>query len=290
MSRPLTISISGGGALGVGPLAYMKLAEKDFGFKFADKAVAFAGTSTGAIIAGCLDEGMSADRIHSMYRDNLKAIFDEYSVWQKIKKCPCPKYDNSALKKLLCDNLSGKCSDWKKPIFIPSFDMSERDDRAEKIYDLGDSDVDKAFAVLASASAPTYFYPAGPDRTMLDGGLIANNPSMLLQAGLVDSAYGRDIKMLYFDTGMTSTAKGTSGNKNDIAWLRLLINRIVARTQTTVEYEVRKNIGDYYFMKRAPLTGTSFDMDDRDSVQKVEDIWTEYYAETKGLLASWLTR
>ena len=55
--RPyLAISINGGGALCIGPLAFMERLEQDVGDELGNIAVAFAGTSTGAIIAGGLDE------------------------------------------------------------------------------------------------------------------------------------------------------------------------------------------------------------------------------------------
>lgn len=55
--KKLTISVSGGGALGIGPLAFMCRLESDLrGKKLADISYAYAGTSTGAIIAAGLAE------------------------------------------------------------------------------------------------------------------------------------------------------------------------------------------------------------------------------------------
>lgn len=70
--KQLCISVEGGGALGIGPLAFMCRLEQDLGKKLCDYAVAFTGTSTGSIIAGGLDEGLSAHEIFDLYKNNLK--------------------------------------------------------------------------------------------------------------------------------------------------------------------------------------------------------------------------
>ena len=78
--RPyLALSINGGGALGIGPLAFMERLESDVGKKLGDVAVAFAGMSTGSIIAAGLDEGLSAHDLYKLYIENLKKIFTKYS-------------------------------------------------------------------------------------------------------------------------------------------------------------------------------------------------------------------
>ena len=111
--KQLCLSVEGGGALGIGPLAFMCRMEQDLGKKISDLTSAFAGTSTGAIIAACLAEGMSAHEVFDLYRSNLKKIFTKYS-WYKRLQPKCPTYDNTNLKKLLRNNLKGKCSDWKR--------------------------------------------------------------------------------------------------------------------------------------------------------------------------------
>ena len=76
--KQLCISVEGGGALGIGPLAFMCRMEQDLGKKLSELSVAFSGTSTGAIIAACLAEGMSAHDIFDLYKNNLKKIFTKY--------------------------------------------------------------------------------------------------------------------------------------------------------------------------------------------------------------------
>jgi predicted acylesterase/phospholipase RssA len=84
--RPyLAISINGGGALGIGPLAFMERLESDVGRGLNEIGVAFAGTSTGSIIAGGFDEGYNAHELRKLYRENLKKIFTKYSWYKRLQ-------------------------------------------------------------------------------------------------------------------------------------------------------------------------------------------------------------
>lgn len=150
----LTISVAGGGALGIGPLQFLCRLEQDTGKKISQISAAYAGTSTGSIIAAGLNEGYSAHELFDLYKDNLKKIFTKYS-WYKRLDPKCPTYDNSNLKNMLQEKFKGKISDWKKPIYIPTTVMNG--ESVEKVWDLGDTNTDKSFAVLTSCSAPTYF-------------------------------------------------------------------------------------------------------------------------------------
>ena len=98
--KKLAISISGGGALGIGPLAFMTRMEQDFGKKLCDMTFAYGGTSTGSIIAAGLAEGLQAHEIFDLYKGNLKNIFKKYP-WYKIFDTKCPTYDHTNLKKII---------------------------------------------------------------------------------------------------------------------------------------------------------------------------------------------
>ena len=114
MNPYLAISINGGGALGIGPLALMCRIEQDTGKRIGELAVAFAGTSTGSIIAAGLNEGYSAHDLYKLYYDNLGKIFTKYS-WYKRLQPTCPTYDNSYLIKEETDLYSGYLYEREEP-------------------------------------------------------------------------------------------------------------------------------------------------------------------------------
>ena len=275
--RPyLAISINGGGALGIGPLAFMERLESDVGKKLSDISVAFAGTSTGAIIAGGLDEGYSAHELYDMYRENLPKIFTKYS-WYKRLQPSCPTYDNSYLKKLLAEKFKGKVSDWKKPIYIPT--TFTNGESVEKVWDLGDTTVEKSFAILTSTAAPTYFDVIVENgRSYADGGFWANSPIAVLNAGLKRSEYRDRIRILAFNTGM-ETPNTLKGNQSLLGWATYLKDEWIARAGKSNEYEVIADIGEENVAVASPKNDHKIAMDRTDSatLDKIVDIWNAYY-------------
>lgn len=275
--RPyLALSINGGGALGIGPLAFMERLESDVGKKLGDVAVAFAGTSTGSIIAAGLDEGLSAHDLYNLYRANLKKIFTKYS-WYKRLQPSCPTYDNSYLKELLQKTFKGNVGDWKKPIFIPT--THTNGDSVEKVWDLGDTTVQKSFAILTSTAAPTYFDVVEKDgNTYVDGGCWANCPIAVLNAGLKRSAYVGQLRILSFNTGM-DTPNTLTGNKTLVGWASYFINEWIARAGKSNDYEVIADLGKENVAIASPKCNTKIKMDntDDDTLNLVSKIWQDYY-------------
>ena len=280
MNPYLAISVNGGGALGIGPLAMMCRIEQDTGKKLGDIAVAFAGTSTGAIIAAGLNEGYSAQELYNLYRKNLKKIFTKYS-WYKRLQPKCPTYDNSYLKKLLEEKFPCKVGDWKKPIFIPT--THTNGDSVEKVWDLGDSQVNKSFAVLTSTAAPTYFDGIynGED-FYIDGGMWANSPIAVLNAGLKRSAYLGKLRILSFNTGMDHP-NTFAGNQSLVGWADYMISEWVARAGKSNDYEVIADLGLENVAIASPWSDKKIKMDDvsDSTLNKIEDIWNTYYDNNK---------
>ena len=275
--RPyLAISINGGGALGIGPLAFMERLESDVGKKLGDIAVAFAGTSTGSIIAAGLDEGYSAHELYKLYRDNLKKIFTKYS-WYKRLQPSCPTYDNSFLKELLEKKFSGYVGDWKKPIFIPT--THTNGESVEKVWDLGDTKVKKSLALLSSSAAPTYFDVVETNgNTYIDGGCWANSPIAVLNAGLKRSEYVGKLRILSFNTGM-DTPNTLTGNQSLLGWASYFMSEWIARAGKSNDYEVIADIGAENVAIASPKHKNKIKMDktDDDTLELVTKIWQNYY-------------
>lgn len=292
----LTISVAGGGALGIGPLQFMKRLEADLGTKLADVSYAFAGTSTGSIIASGLCEGMSAAEIFTMYNDNLKDIFKEkVSSMPLIARGNYCKYDNKFLKKLLYKQFPGKMDKFSKPIFIPTTFMNGKS--VEKVWDRTDDWMDRAFAILSSCSAPTYFDIATVDgNSYCDGGMWANDPIMVLESAVVkllakqketDKGNGKKtkeddykFKILSFDTGMTHPNKPPK-SKNAIGWLGYIMDEWVARSGNSNYFEACANIGKDNIFRCSPEVERIYEMDNMKELKEVTNIWDKYYDSVK---------
>lgn len=285
----VVLSVSGGGILGVGPAHFLARLEKDLGKKLNVVFDGMGGTSTGAIIAGAVNEGISAEEIEKLYKEKGKDIFKKYTYMEKIKALnkPLPKYNNAALKEMLKEMLKGACSEWKKEIFIPSVDMISIKNQ-EKVFDKGDKDIPKWFAVLASTCAPTYFMPAGKDENWIDGGMVANNPIAITTAGYKKRAKKNKFKVVHLETGMMVNRKGEGGNKNLVKWGTYILENFVARSETTNTYIAKAIVGEDNVFVCQPIVEHGYPMDNLDNIDEIVEIWDKYYDSVKDNLKKFL--
>lgn len=306
--KKLVLSVSGGGALGIGPLKFMTRIEKELGKKLCDICEGYAGTSTGSIIVSGLWNGMSAEKLFNLYKENLSDIFKPRKIkladsaplkMIKIKDFTAKdialllqenyyRYNKSDLKKLLEKHFPHKMNEYKKPIFIPTTFMNG--DSVEKVWDNND-DIDQSFAVLTSCSAPTYFDTEKKDgKEYCDGGMWANDPIMVLESGIKNfctnpeiekkgkykKTFADGIKILAFNTGMVHPNRGPN-KKHIIGWLCYIVDEWVARTGNSNYFEACANIGKENIFRCAPKVSKAYDMDDLKVVDEVAKKWDEYF-------------
>lgn len=275
----LAISISGGGALGIGPLQFMRRLEGELGKPLAEVGAAFAGTSTGSIVAAGLCNGMSAAELYDLYKNNLSKIFTKVSGTKILSK-NYYRYDNANLKKLLKKNFYNQMYAFPKPIYIPATFMNG--DSVEKVWDRGDGSTEQWFAVLSSCSAPTYFDTVsrnkdGKKEIYCDGGMWANDPIMVLESGLNNVKQFKDnYKILSFNTGMLRPNTAPS-DKSIVGWGKYILDEWVARTGKSGYFEACANIGKANVCRVEPDVKKKYAMDDLDLVDEVSEIWDEHY-------------
>lgn len=274
----LGIAISGGGALGIGPAHFLSNLEIDLGFSISSKATAFAGTSTGSIIASLLADGWSGNNIYDMYSSNISKIFDKYSYFKRILNPKSPKYDNSQLKEILKNNLHGNMSDYKKIICIPTTQTNGKN--VEKVWDNDDESCSKWFAVLSSCSAPTYFTPAGDSKNYIDGGMWANDPIEVLDSELCKVGFKNKFRILSFNTGM-KVPNDDKGDKNLLGWGKYILNDWVARTGNGELFKAQQHLGKENICRLEPIIKKSYEMDDLTVLDTVTEIWNDYYKTVK---------
>lgn len=286
--RRLCISISGGGIKGIFPVQFLSRLESYLGKSICEITHAYAGTSTGAIIAAGLAEGLSGTDLADLYINNCKKIFTKYP-WYKRLKPSCPVYDNSNLKNILKSTFNGRMCDFKKPVFIPVTVMNGKS--IDKVWDTNDS-VEKWFAVLTSTAATRYFDVILKDKlSYTDGGFFNNSPEMTLQSGLKNSHPDWDIKVLTFNTGM-NTPNTAFGNMNDIELVMWLLENCIANAGNSNYYELCANIGKENVFRINPQVNKSIKMDDTsdETIQKLIDIGNSEFDKVKKDLIDWINR
>jgi uncharacterized protein len=190
----LILSLDGGGIRGAATTQFLSRVEQKLNTE-QDKSIRdcvdfYAGTSTGSIIALALaTTDMTVDEINNLYSyDMAQLIFTENKGWLEIDGVNSPKFEASGKTKALKDNFGNTtigdvpedkhvlavtyAIEKRKPVVIKSTKRDYRDLPSYKVAD-------------ASSAAPTYFPtkelelpPDSHEFWLIDGGVIANNPTM----------------------------------------------------------------------------------------------------------------
>ena len=281
------LSVCGGGVKGLWCAQFLSRLESDLGKSASKIFSAYAGTSTGSILVSALNEGFSASDVADLYINNLGKIFTKYP-WYKRMTPGCPTYDNTNFKKILKENFKGNMSDFKKPIFIPTTFMNGKS--VEKVWDRGDENVEKWFAILTSCSAPTYFDVVVRDGdSYCDGGLNMNDPCMVLQSGLKRSESGfGSFKVLCFNTGGISSHTD-KGNKTLLGWAAYFIEN-VANAGDSNYFELCANLGEENVFRVSPKVDCKMDDASSKNISKLIDLGNSAYDSCRDELLKWMKK
>ena len=188
MSEPFYIlSIDGGGFRGLFAAHLLKRMEEEWQLNWRSRFRLMAGTSTGAILAAGLACGKSAMQLADFYETHGKAIFTpRLRSRLDLLKLFTSRYPNNKLQRLL-EKILGNMTlgQVEIPLILPAVDIGNGCVHVFKSKYHGDFVRDPGVrvsdAVLASCSAPTYFDPVvvAEKYQLVDGGLWANNPSLI---------------------------------------------------------------------------------------------------------------
>jgi patatin-like phospholipase/acyl hydrolase len=238
-SSYLILTCDGGGIRGLIPALLLQQLDKELGFL--SRVDLFAGTSTGGVIATGLASEVPISTIVDIYLTKGAEIFKPYKFFAKPKPVPKAltrvhpqaltlpgdllhvKYSNAGLKKLISQTfpVTKKLSDLKRHLLVTTLDLYQTEQKSWQPITLTNlrgsqtADFSVLDAALATSAAPTYFPPhifvkSGQKRAFADGGIFANNPSMLAAASVIASGTLQraglafeDIKLLSLGTGFT---------------------------------------------------------------------------------------
>jgi patatin-like phospholipase/acyl hydrolase len=248
----------------------------------------FAGTSTGGILALGLAAGLTPAQIRDLYVVNGKLIFD--SSWTRdvveLGGISGSKYDNVNLKQILQETFGAqKLKDLHSRVLIASFNLDNQADTTVRTWNPkffhnftgpdSDGELLAVDVAMSTSAAPTYFPSYG---VYVDGGVIANNPSMAAIAQALDGrnqagerATLGEIKLLSVGTGASlQFISGQDHDWGDAQWIKPILNVMMDGSVGVADFECRQLLGDRY-CRVEPIfpAGKSFPMDD---VSKIVDL------------------
>jgi len=278
------LALDGGGIRGLYTAVLLdRLAQAVPGFT--DRADLLAGTSTGGILALGLAAGKSTEDLIDLYQQNGTAIFSR-TVRHEIRdlgELVGAKYDNSNLIRIIQTTFGDGILDDLLPrhVLVPSFDLDSaatvtrprmwkpkffhnyegpQSDGRQKISDVA----------LRTSAAPTYF-PAYDG--CVDGGVVANNPSMAALAQAIDKATGKqqldDLRILSIGTGLSPQfVAGNTLNWGFAQWAPVLSNMLIEGMMGVADYECARLLENSYF-RLAPVLPAPVPLD---CVEKIDDL------------------
>lgn len=280
------LAIDGGGIRGVFAAQILKRIKETLNVAFCNEFDIITGTSTGSIIAGGLAINYPIEKIVDLYKTEGEKIFkptySNYFNWHNWKAFFKNKYESVYLKKVL-DGVFQEItlSQVSAKLIIPASDISNGNVFVFKSnYDsdfVRDKDIKVADAILASCSAPVYFKPWRVKEYLLaDGGLWANNPSLVALTEAMGTRFKKDkkdIKILSLGAGLGKKyydPKDFNKNWGLRQWGTGLVNTTMNLQSTNVDNIVRFILGDEdRFLRLNFETDYEVALDDIDTIDNL---------------------
>jgi predicted acylesterase/phospholipase RssA len=268
------LSLDGGGIRGLIAARVLGALEQRAGMPASRLFDLIAGTSTGGIIALALTKPgpdpsrpqYSAMDLVDLYRSRGPEIFQR-SLGQLVASLgglAGPKYSAAALERVLRGYFGAtRVREALTPVLVTSYDTAAAKPYFFKSYRRpapGEPAADDLMwqAARATSAAPTYFPPfelkavdpGAEDRSLLDGGVFANNPSMCALADASKLFGGSDLPILVASIGTGNDelrfTYGDVKSRGLLRWAVPILKVVFDGVNDSVDYETEELADEYY--------------------------------------------
>jgi len=222
----------------------------------------FAGTSTGAILALALASGRKPARISKLYRDHGAEIFDQtlFDALGDVDKIVRADYDGAPLKRTLQDEFGNRrLGDLRRKVLVSAFDLDSGEPRGgvrswkpkffhNFVEATDDRDQLLVDVAMRSCAAPTYF-PVY--QGFVDGGVVANNPSMCALAQALHKPTGGQtpgkVVLLSLGTGANPRYLGADDESwGYVQWAPHFLSMMFEGPSGIADFECQQILGARY--------------------------------------------
>lgn len=262
----LILSIDGGGALGAGPARFLAQTESEYGDL---GETALCGTSAGGLLVLLRATGLTWAEIEKIWTEEVENIFAPPPIWWKLDPTR-PKYQSKGLERACAMWLNRPCRSALTPFFVPAFDFALG---RPKIFDWRESNFTMAEVALATTAAPTYFQPRLS--RYADGGLVANNPSLIGLLGAVNQGLASigETKLLSLSTSGAFWSDPEIGlHTNALSWLKPLLRAMIGGNEERDEFLTSELLGNRH-LRVVPNCLTDYQLDELDALPEFRALW-----------------
>lgn len=286
------LALDGGGVRGIVSAVWLGeiLRHLKTGATLHDTFDLIAGTSTGSILAIGTAAGMTPEHMVDMYLTKAQDAFTTSRtkrIWSRLNRLlegkgfSVPKFDDEGLNLLLKETLGEdlRFGNLNTKVLVPTYDVEHTQPRVFKNWRREYEDIPAWEVARASSAAPT-FLPAhrlnmlGRDHYLVDGGLVANNPSMCaLAEALRLGAKKEDIVLVSLGTGQSAHSHdGTEVQHwGAIQWAPNIITALMDGSSDVSTYHTKMILGDkcFRFQMIIPKELASMDNSNPDNLRKL---------------------
>lgn len=283
------LSLDGGGIRGVMVAALLQRLTEDFDVRdLMDRFNMFAGTSTGSVLACAFAAGLTPRMAVKYYIDMSSIVFFD-TLWDNVRDFGMllgAQYSSEGLEKKL-DSIFGdmQLKDLNKKVLIAAYDLydKERGRWKPKFYhnfeeEGGDGEELVVDVIMRSTAAPVFFPSYGK---YIDGGVVANNPSVCAYAQVINSLGWQDIRLLSMGTGtnpMFIDKEFPKGNQYDwgvMQWIPELLYIMMDGGVGIADYQAQAILRNRYF-RINPVLPKKIGLDDLASIPFLMQVAKEY--------------
>ncbi len=288
------LSLDGGGIRGVLTIHLLSRLEKAYP-DFLGNVDLVAGTSTGGIIALAIAAGKPLERALALYMEKGKEVFKDtpFDDLKDVGNAFGAEYSNGGLRQALEEEFGDMTlGDLKKKVLIVSFDLDNNAFEATvtrrwkpKIFqnypgkgtDAGEKVVDVA---MRTSAAPTFF-PVY--QGYIDGGVVANNPSMCALAQAMDDDTGKQrlTQVALLSVGTGGFPKFLTTEDADwgwTQWARPLLDIMLEGSLEVADYQCNSILGRRYH-RIAPRLNKPISLDDLKAIPDLEKVGKNFNLE-----------
>jgi len=258
--------LDGGGVFGIGQahiLSQIDTSRFDF----------FVGTSIGSAICAQLASGGNYDILPEFFHNEMPKIFK--TDWKHKYNIFNPKYPDKALNDALVSLLDGFIlGNVKKPLFVTAANLSTNELKVFSSFNTEDQGWQLWEVVRSATAAETYF---APWKGYADGGVFANNPSMVAIASackVLQYDVG-DIQLCSIGTGIGSDNYSPKKDFSLFTWGAWLLNTLLQGSSNSMHGYFARSMPINKYTRIQFVRQKGWKMDNPKDMFRAEDYWKE---------------